>query len=331
MRESSPDAWTRAARLVRWYPAEWRNRYGDEFSELLAAQIGDRPRSWARTLDVAFGAIMARLAALGLSGTTVDPSDQPRRSMATLGYALTIFLTFALSIWSHLTIAQRWAAPATTATHTAIIIMTIAVVICVAAAAAGSIPIAWTATRAAARPSNPGLRVSALMFMAGTAILIVGSVAFHNGWSVTGSHPWSQQLTGPGGPAAFLWASTLSVSAYWLHPTILLGLPASEMAWMAISPIALILSVVGGAKTVRQLDLSARLLRYMVHIAHVAIAGLGLFLFGTLTWLVDGGPGPGHLFQAGAVDQVGLVMMTATLIVAIRSIQRTTARVSIAR
>jgi hypothetical protein len=313
------------------YPKEWRTRYGDEFTELLEMQIADRPRSLARTLDVVVGAFTARLAALGLSGTTVDPLDQPRRSLATLGCALAVFLTFALSIWSHLMIAQRWAAPATTATHTAITIMTIAVIICVIAAVAGSIPLAWSAIRAAARPSDPELRRGVVLFVTGIAVLIAGGIAFHNGWPGAGVHQWSQLSTAPGGPAGFLWASSLAVSAYWAHPTILLSLPASEIVWMAISPVALVMTVVGAAKTVRRLDMSIRLLQFVTRTAQLAIGGLGLFLFGTLTWLVDGGAGPARLFQAGTVDEIGLVVMSAALLVAMRTIQRTARRAPITR
>lgn len=331
MKGPPTDAEAQAARLVRWYPTEWRNRYGDEFIKLLAAQIVDQPQSWARTFDVARGAIMARSAALGLSGTTVNPSDQPRRGLATLGCALAVYLTFAVSIWSHLTIARRWAAPATTATHTAITIMTIAVIICVGAVAVGTIPVAWAAIRATGARSDMQLRRGALLFLAGAAVLVTGAVAFHHGWSGTGVHPWSQQATGLSGPSAFLWTSTLAVSAYWAHPTILFSLPATELAWMAISPIALIAAVAGAAQTVQRLDLSIRVLRLLIRTAQVALAGLGLFLFATLTWLVDGGPGPGRLFQAGTVDQVGLLVMIATLLVAIRATQRTSTRSSLVR
>jgi hypothetical protein len=331
MKESAPEAQARAARLVRWYPGEWRTRYGEEFTELLAAQIADQPRSWTRTLDVVFGASMARLAALGLAGTTVDPSDQPRRSLATLGSALAVFLSFAVSIWSHLIIARRWAAPATTATHRAIIIMTIAVAVCVGAGVVGAIPLAWAVIRASGRWSDMKLRTGALLFVTGIGVLIAGAFALHHGWSGIGTQPWAQQSRGPGGPAALLWISTLAVSAFWAHPTILLSLPASELTWMAISPIALVVAVVGAAKTVRRLDLSIRELRFVTRTAQLAIAGLGLFLFGTLTWLVDGGPGPDRLFQAGTVDQIGLVVMTATLLVAIRTIRRITTRAPLAR
>jgi hypothetical protein len=38
----------RAARLLRWYPRGWRERYGEEFAELLIAELEERPRSAGR-------------------------------------------------------------------------------------------------------------------------------------------------------------------------------------------------------------------------------------------------------------------------------------------
>ena len=52
----------RARRLLRWYPRAWRSRYGEEFTELLISEIGERPRSPARTADVIRGGIVTRLA-----------------------------------------------------------------------------------------------------------------------------------------------------------------------------------------------------------------------------------------------------------------------------
>jgi hypothetical protein len=34
----------RAGRLLRWYPRAWRDRYGEEFTELLISDIEERPR-----------------------------------------------------------------------------------------------------------------------------------------------------------------------------------------------------------------------------------------------------------------------------------------------
>lgn len=331
MRQPPQEVEARVARLVRLYPKDWQARYGDEFSDLLAEQIADQPRSWARTLDIAVGAIMARLAALGLSGTTINPSDQPRRSLATVGCALALFMTIAISIWSNLTVAWRSAHPTTPLTHAAILIMTVAVIICVSAAGVGSIPVVWMGVKAATRRSGTLLRVPTLLVLAGTATLIAGAMAFHAGWSGTGSQPWSQQSVGPSGTASFLWASTLSVSSYWAHPTILSALPWSEIVWMAINPIALVASIVGGTKILRRLDLAPRLFRFLTRTAQVATAGLGLFVFGTVTWLIGGGAGPAHLFQAGTVDRVGLVVMTVTLVVAVRSVQRASDPLAVSR
>src|SRR5215472_17870162 len=48
-----------AKQMLRWYPAGWRQRYGDEFEALL----GDRSLSATETFDVFCGAIDAWLSA----------------------------------------------------------------------------------------------------------------------------------------------------------------------------------------------------------------------------------------------------------------------------
>jgi hypothetical protein len=44
--------------LLRWYPRAWRARYGEEFTELLLADLAERPRSAARTADVIRGGLV---------------------------------------------------------------------------------------------------------------------------------------------------------------------------------------------------------------------------------------------------------------------------------
>jgi hypothetical protein len=125
-----------------------------------------------------------------------------------------------------------------------------------------------------------------MLFLSANAVLIVGSQHFRNGWTSPGTHPY--QAIGPGGATGFVWASTLAISAYWAHPTALLSFPPSEIAWMVLSPIAIIVAVTRAAQTVRRLDLSVPQLRFASHAARAASLALGLFVFGTLTWLVDG-------------------------------------------
>ena len=42
----------RAGRLLLWYPAGWRARYGGEFTKLLVAEFAEQPRSWRRGAGV---------------------------------------------------------------------------------------------------------------------------------------------------------------------------------------------------------------------------------------------------------------------------------------
>jgi len=171
-------------------------------------------------------------------------------------------------------------------------------------------------------PAIGRLILPAFFFLTGTAVLVIGGRHFGNGWPGTGGHPWAHQGLVPGGVAAFTWASTLWVSSYWAHPGSLALFPAAELAWMAISPVAIAFLLTGATKTIRRAGLSSRTLRYEAFLARAAAFGMFAFLLGACTWVVSGGPGPGRLFHAGAIDMAAIIVMTAALAVAHRAIQR---------
>jgi hypothetical protein len=142
-------------------------------------------------------------------------------------------------------------------------------------------------------------------------------------WRVrTGGHPWAQQGLVPGGVAAFLWASTLSLTSYWAHPEALARFPAAELVWMAASPLAIVGLVTGAAKTVRRVDLSVPAMRYQARLAQMAAVVMVAFLGGACGWVLEGGPGPRDLFHAGAIDGGGLLAMGLALAVAHRAARR---------
>lgn len=265
---------------------------------------------------------MARLAGAGLTGTPVDPADLPRRSLATFGCATVVFTTFAASIWAHLMVAWKESAPSTTPTYVAVVLMTAAMVVIAAIATVAIAPVAWTVAAAIARRRSPGLLRPVLLLLLGAAALAVGGFAFRHGWAGPGAHGRASRSTGPGGAPGFVWASTVAVSAYWAHPTILLSLPAGELAWMCVSPVALGLAVIGATRLVRRLDFSTRLLRFVGHAARAGSVALSLFLVGALVWMVDGGPGPSRLFQAGTVDAIGVAVMSVSLGLALQTMLR---------
>ena len=153
MTAQSTDLRKRAERFLRWYPCEWRDRYGEEFVEFLVAELEEQPRSVGRTVDVARSGLLARLASSGLAGRSLDTAEHGRRSLAAFGCAVSLFLTAALAIWAQLTIGWQWSAPDTPATVSAMVLMTVAVIAVAAACIGCAVPVAWSAMpRPCARP-----------------------------------------------------------------------------------------------------------------------------------------------------------------------------------
>jgi hypothetical protein len=295
-----------AARLLRWYPKAWRSRYGEEFAELLIADICERPRSRTRTLDVARGGIVARFAAAGLCGCTLEAGDQVRVSLVAFGCCAAVFLGFGAAMWSQLTIGWQWSAPDTAATTVAMVLMSAAMLAFLALALAAAAPVLWSVVRLRAA----GLAGPAVLVVACAVIMFVGGRHFGNGWPGTGGHPWARQGLVPGGVAAFSWASSMSVSSYWVHPGALASFPAAELTWMALSPLAIAGLVAGAAALVRRTDLSARVLDFETRLGTAACAVMVVFLGGCCAWILEGGPGPRNLFHPGAIDTAGAVVLT---------------------
>ena len=322
MRRTASARHDRAVRLLRWYPKEWRSRYGEEFVELLAADIEERPQSVRRALDVALNGIVARSAAAGLGGQPLDRGDGERRSLVAAGGALSIFIVFALAIWSQLTIGWQWSAPDTMATSWAMVVMSAAIVACGALCVAAALPVVWSVGRRLRRDRSGQLVRPVLLAIGGVGVLIIGTHHFANGWPGTGGHPWVHQGVVPGGVAAYAWASTLFVTSYWAHPAALSGFPTSEFVFMVVSPAALIAALVGTAKLVRRLELSTRVLHYERRLAQGATLAMATFLTGAALWVFDGGPGPRNLFHVGAIDFVDLVAMAVAIAMAGQAVRR---------
>lgn len=307
----------RAARLLRWYPAGWRARYGEEFTELLLAEFAERPRSWRRAADIARSGLLARLTGAGLTSHPLEPSQQARAALATAACSLAAFLALGVAMWSQLAIGWEWSPPGRGATA-ALVAMTAAAAFLAALALLAAIPLIWSTARGLNSPASRSVRIPALIVMTATGLLVTGSRHFANGWPGTGAHPAVPHGFLPAGAAAFGWAGTLSVSSYWAHPAALAAFPPAEIAWMAVSPVALIAAVAGLATLVRRLDLSPRVLRYEAWLAGSAAAAMIVFLAGAACWVLTAGSGPG-LFHAGVIDIASLAVMMLALSTAQRA------------
>jgi hypothetical protein len=312
----------RAYRLMRWYPREWRSRYGEEFHELLVADMVERPRSVRRAVDVVKSGLLARLATTGLAGQPVDPARLPTRALRSLGAVACAFSVLALAIWAQVTIGWQWSEPATAGTVWGMVVMSAAVAVLGLCCLAGAVPAAWTAVARLVHPGGRSVVGPLLLVVVSLGVLVVGARHFANGWPGTGGHPWAQRGLVPGGLAAFVWAFTLFVTSYWVHPGALEQFPAAEVAWMLVSPVALVTVVVGVRQLLRRVDPSPRLVLYYRRLAAAVAASMALFVLGASLWVVDGGPGPRNLFHAGAIDVVELALLAVMAVVAARASSR---------
>jgi hypothetical protein len=183
-------------------------------------------------------------------------------------------------------------------------------------------PVVWVAGRLIVRGQGRDLLVPAAVVLAGAAVTFAGGRHFGNGWPGTGAHRGFV----PGGLAAFSWASTLSVSSYWAHPSALAAFPATELAWMAVSPLAVVCAVAGAAVTVRRADLPRAVLRYELRLAAAACAAMPALLAGCCYWIAGGGGTP--LFHAGAIDVLAVIVMAAALVAAHRTARQARLRLT---
>jgi hypothetical protein len=313
-----PAAQRRAARLLCWYPATWRARYGAEFTELLLAEFADRPRSWRRAADVARGGLLARLTCASLTSHQREPAGQIQASLATMGWALAAFGIFGVAMLTQLATGRQWGTPHAATTAAGVVVMTGAGAAIGLLAVLAGLPVGWLTAVTLIR--DPGRRLAwpAGLLLAGTVTLAAGAHHFQNSWPGTGG------TAGPHGPlpaglAAFGWAATLSVSSYWAHPVALLHFPGLELTWMALSPAAVACLVAGAAGIARRLPMSAGLLAYLSRLATAGTLVTCCFLAGAACWIFGQGSGPAGLFHAGALDVAGLAVMTGALAVTIRA------------
>lgn len=311
----------RAERLARLYPRHWRARYGEEFIELLIADMADRPRAPSRAADIVRCALRARLDAAGLGRCEAASAvERGRAAVASLSLAAVVFLPAGVAVWSQLTVGWRWTAPGA-ATRAGMLLMTGALAAFAAWAVLALAPVAGAiAWRLVRSPRDRSLTLPAGVGTLALAVLIAGSLHFGRGWPGSGGHAWQGRELIPAQVARFCWAATLWVTSYWAHPAALAGFPARELAWMVVGPVATVAAVVGFWRAAVALAPGERLVRYEARLGVVVAAAMTVFAGGAASWIVSGTAGPAHLFAVGAIDVIAVLLMVVTATVATRAV-----------
>ena len=325
--EESPEvtavAWSRATRLLRWYPRAWRARYGDEFAELLAAELTERPRDRRPALNVALSGVRARLADCGLGSHPLDPAAAARARMATLACSGALFAMFGVALWSQLATGLQWAVPDNRGITQALDLMSLALLTFCLVAALGLAGLIHAAIVTIARGKGTKLLGPTALLAASAAVLFFGGRHFENAWPGTGGHLLATQGLVPAGIAAFGWATTMWITSYWAHPAMLAAFPATQIAWMTLTPLAACGLMTGVARLMRRLERSPRALSYEMWLGRLAGGGMLLFLCGVARWL-GVAAGPQAVFRVGSIDVAGLAVLVLVVATGLRAMRSAT-------
>jgi hypothetical protein len=305
-----------------WYPASWRARYGEEFAELLAAEIAERPRALHRTADLALTGLRARLADAGLTSHPLDQAAAVRACMATLAASCAVFAMFGAAMWAQVATGLQWTTPADRGISQALDLMSGALLTFCALAAVGLAGVARAAVMAIRRGQGRALLKPATLAVAGAAVLVIGGRHFENAWPGTGGHLLAAQHLVPGGIAAFGWATTMWITSYWAHPAILAAFPAAQVAWMAVTPVAAACLITGLAGVLRQLQRSRQAIAFETWLGRIAGAGMIIFFCGVLRWLSAAGSGSRPAFHIGSIDVAGLAVLMLVVAAGMRAVRR---------
>lgn len=226
-------------RLIRWYPRTWRDRYGEEFAELLGAELDEQPRNWQRDIDVRLHGLRARLSAAGLGRVPVrDPAAVESMHLV----AILAFGAAVLSLWSQV-LAAFLTIPITKPSELLLVVVPALTMLgLVPLVIARGVRLARTAIRTAKRGGLKSIAIPLVTVGVGTQ---AGLAAFVAAMAVQ-----------PSQPAAAIEAprvAAMSISTYWVHPSRLTQLAPAELIWMVICPVSLALICSGIVRLRRRL------------------------------------------------------------------------------
>jgi hypothetical protein len=84
--------------LLRWYPAKWRDRYGEEFVALVHDEFGDATPSLRYRAAVACAGLRERVLATGLVGRHIDATTRLRSGSLLVLSTWTLFVLGGISL-----------------------------------------------------------------------------------------------------------------------------------------------------------------------------------------------------------------------------------------
>jgi len=320
----------RAQRLSHWYSPVWRERYGAEFIDLMEQEIDEHPHSIRRTCNIAFRGSVTRLREMGLSSSTINPSDQARAATATLFVSSAIFSFLAIFFWSNamLTWNSYRKAPASVAITlwTGALTVFVGLIIAVVVATFGMIM--WSASRRIAKRHAKGVvapfscAVSSVLFLVYSVHNEIRYVVARGG--IDWAHPGQaiKQLAGV--------SQTILSTVNWIWMSPRESLKYSPNYIEALIPIVFAVLAISVAVLIRRLDLSAMASRVGRIARRTLAVMMGLFIVGYVALIISGGVSLGSVFGGPPSYPPFEIEFAAMILMAVVALQ-TQRRVSISQ
>jgi hypothetical protein len=244
--------------LLRWYPAAWRARYGEELEELIRESTGGGRVPWRMRLEIARSGIRERLRVSGLMGDGVSPDARSRAGSLLVLCAWMMFVVAGAIVqklsehWQEATPRSQQALPAA-----AFVALTVAAAIGSALVVLG-IACAGPALLALVRAGGwRDIRGVILRALAVTAVA---------GMSTT---------------ALVVWAHRLPARARSGHD---LAYVVGFCAWSLVMLVFVASWTIAAVSTARRLDLSERLLRFEARLAVGVCTTMAVMTVATALW-----------------------------------------------
>ena len=298
---SDVDYKRRATRLLRWYPATWHERYGDEFADHLEQEFADRPVDIKRTLNVALNGLVARVGDWGLTNSDLKFEGESRAAIGTSFTLIVIASVFTLNFWS--LAVGRWSSrryhplPDTITTGiltvTAGLLILVLIAIILAAAISATRQVISKRSRRLVGPSLLATGAGAFIVYAARWLPMELVQYTHSPQGRPGIQ-WSH----PGRAVAALAQSTWDLTQTWvsLWTQKFHGVPTSQIFVNDMLPIAFLILGIAIAVLLRRVEFP--LLSERAGSVVVALLGalLGAFMLALLVWFQVGGPSGSSIF-----------------------------------
>jgi len=326
---SNPNDTRRAARLLRWYPPVWRERYGEEFVDHLEQEFADRRVDLRRSLDVAYKGLVARVDDIGLSTSAANPGGQTRAALGTSFVLMALMAVLALNFWSW--VMLMWSArtyhpiPVDATTG----ILTVAAGLLLLVLGVMVLIVLVSAVRQIVRGRGRRI-VTPLVFAVGSGAILSYSVRWLPNMLARYSHMFQggYRWTHPGPAAYGLAFIAHQVTQPWIsmwNPGIS-GEPTSQAVMNDLAPLAVLVFAVAMAFLVRRVELP-RIGERLGSVTVVLLSILsGVFLLTLVAWFTAGGPIYATFGETGNIAGVTYLVVLALIAVLVARLGLVTRR-----